>query len=321
MILSPEHSLFKKGSHLPYGIYDGLIDNVDTGPWDKDGFILSRRRTARKAWIFFGAYSPELICGLAIADAGIVANAFCYYYSFKDGSFRQHNALVPLGFGAGFNPGFTDNWKLGNYSISTVNGQMQMEFNGDFSLRIKAVNNANGASVVAPAKDRPFNFTYKNVCLPVEVSINDEGKEYRINGNYGAADFTKGYPPRNTYWNWLAFIGKTESGREVGLNLVKHFNDELENILWVDGHKIVLGRSDFDMQKPLDKSPWKITTQDGILNCVLTPAGARSENVNALLMKSIFTQAFGSISGSLMINGASEKFTAYGVAEDHLARW
>ncbi len=321
MILPSEKSLFSNGTHLPHAIYNGLIPDVSTRHWDKEGFLLSNRRSSRKAWIFFGVYSPDLICGMAIADAGLVANAFCYCYSFKDGSFRQHNALIPFGFPSSFDPNLDSEWKLGDYSIVTSGGKITLQYNGAFKLKIVGEDTANGASIVAPSVNRPFNFTYKNVCLPVEAAISSNGSTYTVQGNYGAVDFTKGYPPRETYWNWLAFIGQTQSGRSVGLNLVKHFNGDMENILWLNGNKTALSKAAFAMQQPLDKTPWIINTEDGILNCTLTPAGARSENVNLFLMKSIFTQAYGKIEGSITLNGASEKFTAYGVAEDHLARW
>lgn len=321
MILPSQNSLFNGASHLPHGIYDDLLGDVSTAPHDNEGGFFKHRRTRRKAWVFFGVYSPELICGIAIADAGFVANAFTYFYSFKDNVFAQNNALVPLGFGAGFDPHLHSDWQLGKYSISTSD-RMELQYQGKFNLKISARNNANGASIVAPSKGgRPFNFTYKNVCLPVEVSIQHGGKTYEVKGNYGAIDFTKGYPPRETYWNWLAFIGQTESGKQVGINLVKHFNGDMENVLWVDGKKIVLSPGHFDMQKPIDKSPWHITTNDGILDCTLQPNGARSENVNALVLKSIFTQTYGKISGTLLLDGNKEAFTAYGVGEDHHALW
>jgi hypothetical protein len=175
---------------------------------------------------------------------------------------------------------------------------------------------------VAPsAKGRPFHFTYKNVCLPTELKIEYEGKTYQVSGNYGAIDFSKGYPPRETVWNWLAFIGTTQTGKNVSVNLVKHFNQDMENILWVDGKKTILSSATFTMQKPFDKNSWRIKTLDEILDCTLTPSGARSENINLLVMKSIFVQAYGKISGTLLINGAKEIFTATGVAEDHHALW
>jgi hypothetical protein len=322
MIHEAQKSLLNNGKLLPFGLYNDLIDDVSTAHWDAQGGILKDRRTKRKAWIFFGIYSPELICGIAIADAGIVANAFTYFYSFKDGNFIQDNALVPLGMAGSFDPGLHSDWKLGKYRIYTKDGHLNFEYNGKYSLRIKASNNTNGASIIAPSVgNRPFNFTYKNVCMPSEVVIEAAGKKYEVKGNYGAVDFTKGYPPRETIWNWLSFIGTTKSGKSIGLNLVKHFNNELENVLWVDGKKTALSSSNFEMKAPVDNNPWHITSTDGILDCTITPSGARRENVNVILMKSIFVQTYGKVTGTVLIDGVKEDFTAYGVSEDHHALW
>jgi hypothetical protein len=38
-------------------------------------------------------------------------------------------------------------------------------------------------------------------------------------------------------------------------------------------------------------------------------------------MKSLFTQVFGKIEGTVQINNQTEKFTAYGVTEEHFALW
>jgi len=308
---------------VPFGIYDDLIKNVDTSSVDKQGFVAKKRRTERKAWIFVGVFSPELICGLAIVDAGMVATAFSYFYSFKDSLFEEDKITVPLGFPTDFNPNLDSEWKLGNYLIKTENGKMKLQYVGKYKLYMELENTANGVSIVAPSKgDRPFNFTYKNVCLPVKVQINKGNTNtYATSGKYGSIDFTKGFPPRETIWNWLSFIGITESKKSIAVNLVDRFNNNMENILWIDGQKTSLSSATFSMQAPYDKSDWNITTQDGILKCHLSPCGARSENINALVMKSKFIQPFGTLDGSVMIDGKEEKFTAIGVAEDHHAIW
>lgn len=99
------------------------------------------------------------------------------------------------------------------------------------------------------------------------------------------------------------------------------FNANMENILWVDGKKILLSNAKFTMQEPYDKTDWLIESADGILNCHLSPRGARRENLNALIMKSKFIQPFGTLDGTVVIDGKEEKFTALGVSEDHHAVW
>lgn len=323
MIHPKQVSLFSNNTHIPYGVYDDLIENVDTAFWDKQGFVAKKRRAERKAWIFVGVYSSDLIAGFAIVDAGMVATAFSYFYSFKDGIFEEDKITVPLGFSNEFNPNLYDDWKLGNYSIKTMNGKMHLQYLGKYKMYIEVENTANGASIVAPSSEkRPFNFTYKNVCIPTKVQINNGGvNTYATSGKYASIDFTKGFPPRETIWNWLSFIGKTETGKIIGLNLVDHFNNNLENILWVDGNKTLLSEAKFSLQMPYDKTDWLISTNDGILYCHLTPKGARRENLNVLVMKSKFIQPFGTLDGTLLINGKKEKFIAYGVAEDHHAVW
>lgn len=321
--LPKQNQLIENGKLLPFGIYQDIIDNTDTSYFDEKGSLLAKnRRTERKAWIFFGVYSPEIICGIAVVDAGMAATAFCYFYSLKDSTFIEDKLTVPFGFEQAFNPNLYTDFKLKNYSISHKNGKWKMEYNGKFNLIIESENNANGFSVVSPSQNRPFNFTYKNCCLPVSVQINaGTNKTYAVSGNYGCIDYTKGYPPRETTWNWLSFIGITENKEPVGVNLVDKFNNNMENVLWLNGEKIILSEAEFSMQKPFDKSDWLIATRDGILSCHMSPEGARSENINALILKSNFTQPFGRIDGTITLNGITQKFTAFGVAEDHYAYW
>lgn len=323
MIQSKHNSLTENNTHIPFGVYEDLITNVDTGIWDKQGLVAKKRRTERKAWIFTGVFSPELICGFAIVDAGMVATAFSYFYSLKDGIFEEDKVTIPMGFHQEFNPNLDSEWKLGNYSIKTEKGKMYLQYVGKYKMYLEVENNANGASIVAPSKEkRPFNFTYKNICVPVKVQINNGGvSTYATSGKYASIDFTKGFPPRETIWNWLSFIGKTETGKIVGVNLVDRFNENMENILWVDGQKTLLSNAKFTMQEPLDKTDWLIETTDGVLNCHLSPRGARYENLNALIMKSKFTQPFGTLDGTVLIDGKEEKFTAFGVSEDQHAIW
>ena len=323
MIQPLQASLVINNTHLPYGVYEDLIADVDTGIWDKKGFVAKKRRTERKTWLFFGVFSPELICGFAIADAGMVGTAFSYFYSLKDGIFEEDKVTVPMAFANDFNPNLVSEWKLGNYSIITEGGKMSLQYLGKYKMYMEAENTHHGASIVAPSDEsRPFNFTYKNVGIPVKVQINNGGvNTYATSGNYGSIDFTKGYPPRETIWNWLSFIGKTESDKTIAVNLVDRFNANMENILWIDGSKTLLSAAKFSMQEPYDKTDWLISTNDGILNCHLSPRGARKENINALVMKSKFIQPFGIVDGTVLINGIAEKFTAFGVSEDHHALW
>ena len=318
------HQLLNHGSHPEFGRYKNLITSPLTSFWDAEGLpMMKKRRTQRKAWIFYGIYTENLFAGLAIVDAGMVANAFAYFFVPSENLFVEDKLTLPMGFGSKFDPKMTDEWHLGKYNIQTTNDIMSLTYKGKkFQLEINAHLKDNGVSIIAPSQDdRPFNFTYKDLPIQSKVKVSYRGKTYQQEGNIGAIDFTKGYPPRKTNWNWSSFIGKTQSGKEIAVNLVDKFNSNLENILWLDKERIVISDVDFNHGKNLGKEDWHIQSKDGILKLTLHPLGMRAEDINAAVMKSSFTQPFGKYEGVLTLNGKSENFTAWGVAEEHFALW
>ena len=65
LILHHQKHFTSQGKLLPFGVYDKLFDNTQTKEWDDDGFLLKRRRTQRKCWLYFGAFSEDLFTGMA----------------------------------------------------------------------------------------------------------------------------------------------------------------------------------------------------------------------------------------------------------------
>ncbi len=320
-ILPKESYLLKHGKVLPFGVYDDIIAHPQTSFWDKSALFSLKRFSERKAWIFFGVYSQDLFAGIAIVDAGFVSTAFTYFYVPSRSLFIEDKTTLPAGFNIAFDPNMNSHWKLGSYDISTLNNVMHFAYKGKFNLALHAQLTDNGLSTIAPSQGRPFNFTYKNLPLPVTLDIDYKGERFHIQGDYGAIDFTKGYPPKSTKWNWASAIGTTASGKSMAFNLVKHFNGELENALWWGDQRILLGNTEFLVPKKLDEDPWQVSTTDSIIQSTFTPNGARSENLNIIAMKSIFTQPFGTFKGIVNMNGITEEFSAYGVCEDHIAVW
>ena len=323
MLKEQASQLLQHGKPIDFGRYKNLITKPTTSFWDDDGFaLMKRRRTQRKTWIFYGVYTKDLYAGIAIVDAGIVATAFAYFYVPSENLFIEDKMTMPLGFKSGFDPAMTDEWKLGKYSIQTTNNVMSLNYNGKFKLAITAHLKDNGVSIVVPSQDdRPFNFTYKDLPIQNEVKIDYQGKTFQTNSASGAIDFTKGYPPRSTEWNWASAIGTTESGKSIAFNIVNKFNKNMENILWLDGERIILSDASFDYGPNLKQDLWYIKTADKIIDIQLQPKGARAENINAAVMKSNFIQPFGEYNGTVNVNGIIEKFTAWGVAEEHSAVW
>lgn len=321
MILEHQKHFTAQGKLLPFGVYDGLFGNTATKEWDTDGFLLKRRRTQRKCWLYFGAFSKDLFTGMAIVDAGMVATAFAYFYIPSEKLFVEDKITLPLGFKDSFDPHLFDSWNLGNFDIHSDGKKMKLSCKGKFNSTIETKENESGLSFLCPSKERPFNFTYKNLLLDSKINIEYKGKKYTSEGAIGSIDFSKGYPPRETVWNWASIIGTTENGLPIGINLVDGHNGNLENAIWIGEERLCTSKANFYVKKPFDKNTWNINTTDGIIDFQFNPYGARSENLNIVAMKSLFTQPFGEAKGILKHNGHAVSFNGFGVVEDHIAVW
>jgi hypothetical protein len=312
---APENFLnFIKGP-IPFGLYAGPVGDISTEPWAR------RRRMQRKAWLYAGAFSERYCVGFAIADAGIVATAFVYVFDAHK-QYVEEKITAPFGFSSAFDPSLTTAWKLKAFSITRENDKLVCAYQGKrISIKMAITENSKGATTIAPAGDRPFNHTYKNLLLPAQIDAAVDGQPINLAGNIGSIDFTKGYPPRHTFWNWASMNAVTESGIAFGVNLVGDFNNSIENALWINGAVQQLSQATFVYSHPAEKNNWRVKTLDGVIDMEFGPLGMRSENINALLMSSFFKQPFGVFKGIIKWNGESHTFTGYGVVEEHLAKW
>ncbi|MCB1142288.1 MAG: DUF2804 domain-containing protein [Leptospiraceae bacterium] len=308
-----------------FGRYRGYYP-LDTTKWDGEG-IFSLRRTKRKAWVFAGILTEEYIIGFAIVDAGIMATGFAYLQNRKTGKFIEEKCLRPLGFPDNYNPDLKSSWTIvdgrKSWHFLGSGNTYQFDFVGEsFSVQCEAEEEYEGLSVVAPSKNRPFHYTYKNMNLKSKVTITHEGTKKVLNGNFVSIDFSKGYPPRETFWNWASLIGTVaETGDKIGINLVSGFNDGLENAVWLGGNLIPLGLSEFKYQKPISIHRTEIRTNDALLEIQFSPEGKRMENIDVVLYRSQFIQAFGVFEGKLLYKGNTLRFHGLGLVEEHHALW
>jgi len=308
-------SLFSKPP-IPFGLYSGPVDDMDTALWQ------SLRRSQRKAWMYVGAFSARYYVGFAIADAGIVATAFAYIFDAQTGQYVEEKTTVPFGFSSSFDPDLKTVWKLKKFSITPDGDKLICSYDGKrLQIKMTVQEKGKGSTTIAPAGDRPFHHTYKNLLLPTQVEAKADGQQINFGDNIGGIDFSKGYPPRHTFWNWASMNAVTESGLEFGVNLVADFNNSIENALWLNGEASQLSQATFSYGRPAEKSIWYINTLDGILSMEFKPLGMRSENTNAIFMLSRFKQPFGVFTGTVWLDGQNHKFTGYGVVEEHFAKW
>lgn len=309
-----------------YGRFRGPIEDVSTAAWDapSGGW---RRRLQRKTWIYTGVYDPDFIVGIAVADVGYLATAFTYVFHRASGLRVEEAFERPFGFASAFAPSLKKPWALGSrhklWVVEPHGTGIRVRYRGPkLSCDVTLPSLEGGMSTLAPSPHRPFNYTFKRLCLPATVSGRVEGEGFEKTLSHGAAvDFTLGYAPRHTHWNWACLQGTTDDGRAFGLNLVAHFNSDLENALWLGDALIPLGRAGFSFERPADQRPWTITVADLDLTVTFTPEGARQDRKNFGVLQHDFIQPYGRFTATLRHEGKALRVEGHGVVEDHTSRW
>ncbi len=260
------------------------------------------RRLTRKAWFYASAFCPDVTVGFAVIDAGPVATAFVYVHDHRTGAFWEEKLLRPRGFARDFAPGPDAHWSLGAWSVEPHLGGWRLT-GPRMAMTIGPA--GPGLTAISNPPGRPWHHTWKDLGLPVEVSVAGE-----LHRGRAGVDLTLGHPPRRTLWHWASL----DTG-EVAVNLVAHLLDGLENAVWTPGGIIPVGQALFSYDSTL--GPWHVRTVDGAVDVVLTPAGERREHVRAVLLASRFSQPFGTFRGTIL----GEAVDGRGVVEEHSALW
>ena len=303
-----------------FGVFRGCVPALSTRHWDQKWRI---RYFKRKAWIFVGIHTADYLLGFAIADAGYVGTAFAYCYDIRNNQYWEEKITRPWAFAAKFDPDLKTNWKLSAWNIQvSANNSLAANFLGKkIALTITIPDIGSGVSTIARAFPNPFHFTWKNMLLPATVELQTPIEKRILEGHFASIDFSKGYPPSRTFWNWASCTGSTQFQREIAINLVADFNNGLENVIWLGENLYSVGQAIFEYHKPPVKNKWHIHTLDNILSIDFQPLGARKEHIHLGLIKSQFTQPFGAFSGKIQLGGSQDFFTGFGVTEEHLAVW
>lgn len=301
----------------PFGRYAGVVADLDVSRWPG-------RRTTRKAWLYLGAYGERWLAGFAIADAGWVATAFVYVLDRATGRLTERKVTVPFGFARGFQPNLDTTWQLRkggqHWVIQASTEGWQGEYrSADWEVRIE-VRSGSGMSTLAPAQGRPFHYTYKVAGTQATCFVR-EGANKQGHMALGLVDFSKGFPPRQTFWNWAGLTGHTAEGRAVGINLVADFNNGLENALWFGGALQPLGQAIFRYSTATITAPWRLLTADGKLDLTFYPEGVRAEKIHVGLLLSDFFQPCGRFEGWIRQGDRVSRLNGYGVVEHHRAIW
>lgn len=128
--------------------------------------------------------------------------------------------------------------------------------------------------------------------------------------SYGVLDWGRGvWTYRNT-WYWSS-LSSEYKGKKIGFNLGYGFGDTSkasENMFFYDGKAYKLEDVKFDI--PIAKNgkddflkPWTFRSKNNDIDLIFEPIFNRSNKTNALVLKSIQDQVFGTFKGTITING------------------
>jgi hypothetical protein len=315
------------------GRYAGNPEQID---WSGLGGEFRRsalwRKLHHKCWHYVGIATGQCFIGVAIVDIGWTNTAFAYLFD------RREKKLL-VDFSQDGLPGVT-----ARVSERPVSGAVSWFRHLGASLRYEhvagpryklTVATRNGLKIDAEIDQTdaaPFltaigpianggcaHSTVKSSALSVKGVATVGNQTFVLDDGIASFDYSNGLLARDTAWRWAS-----AHSREVGFNLQQGYFGNYENALWLDGALIPLGqaRFDFDPRQPL--APWKISTDDGLLDLVFQPEGARQESKNLIVAASYYIQPIGTFSGTIKAAPDAPPRRVeqlVGVTEDHRSRW
>ena len=314
-----------------WGRYAGCVDRIDwdalRGEWSRSWLW---RRFHHKRWQFVGIAARQVYIGLAVVDLGWATTAFAYVFDrarrevvidwHQDGLpvLQGHVSDQPvMGTLAWFK-----GWRSGVLLRQSDDGALQLRVKiPGMTLRAELLldDAAPFLLAVGPIEDGVAHATQKSSALEVDGHVTVRGRRFELGQAVACMDSSNGLLARETDWRWACAHSK-----ELGFNLQQGYFGGQENALWLHGRLIPLGaaRFEFDRQQPL--APWRIHTDDGLLDLVFTPEGMRQADRDLGVVASHYVQPVGTFEGWVKASPDAEPMPVrnlLGVTEDHQSRW
>jgi hypothetical protein len=243
-----------------------------------------------KRWRYVGAYGPELMVCVGDAHIGPLRQRF-WAVTTSDGRLREKTAL----FGSG--------------GLRMSGPQIAVDAPG---LRLRlTVHETEGVETLS-RHGNSYIWTRKQGGVEVNGIVELDGTPIQFSER-GIVDESAGYHARHTVWSWSAGVGRLNDGRQLAWNLANGVHDaprNSERTLWIEGEPSELEQVNFSDD---------LTSVQGSGTALTFAAWSeRSDNTNALLLKSKYRQPFGTFKGTL---GGHELADGYGVTEHHDVHW
>lgn len=240
-----------------------------------------------KAWRYIGVFGAELMLCIGSVRVGRARQAF---WAAWDRTTRTMHERTVIGRG-----GVT----LATGHAVVVDPTVRIELVLDETAGIETVNPTGNS----------YAWTRKQGGIRAYGEVTIRGARHELDAR-AVIDDTAAYYERHTRWRWSAGVGQLLDGRALAWNLVSGVNDAAassERTVWIDGDPHEVGPCAFAED---------LLGVDGLR---FAPEAVRKRRDNLLLLRSSYSQPFGTFSGELP--GGLRLAQGYGVMEDHEAWW
>ena len=240
-----------------------------------------------KHWRYVGAYGPGLMLCAGDAHIGPLRQRF-WAIATPDGRLREKTAV----FGSG--------------GLRLAGSELAIDAPG-IKVRL-TVDEGEGVETLSP-HGRSYIWTRKQGGVRVHGLIELDGTPIQFEER-GVVDESAGYHARHTVWSWSAGVGTLTDGRAAAWNLVTGVHDApeaSERTVWIEG-------------EPTEVPPVEFASDlSSVGGLTFTEWSRRTDKTNALLLKSSYSQPFGTFKGNL--GKGWDLAEGFGVMEAHDVHW
>lgn len=301
-----------------------------------------------KEWDYYLINDDEYAVALTLSDMGYLGLVSVSVIDFARLAFKTTSVIAPFPFGRFHMPEssaagvsqFENNRVSMRFEVKNGRRRLRALFkkfenNDDFSFDAILDEEPRDSMVIATpwVEDKlAFYYNQKIVAMRAEGSFK---KGTLVHGfsrdnSFGLLDWGRGVWTRDNTWFWACAQGWQNGGSEqaafaqdglyrFGLNLGYGFGDTTaasENMVFVDGHAVKLGRVDFGIPvkhanapKIADRYdlalPWHMTDDEGRLDLVFTPQIDRVDYRDVKLVVSDQHQVFGTFDGYVVLDNGT----------------
>jgi len=304
--------------------------------------LFSLNRFKEKRWCYMGIIHPDIIFGCAVVHLGYISSAFAFGFDRQEGRMMNHSLVFPpLG-----QVRYDRNPENGICSYKSLRGKLILTHDKKHDKRsmdvsfylpgkflkanIEVIEPDGGISpmhFLMPMESKASAFTTKIAGLKARGKIILNKRKFNLaqENTFAIFDWTNGFYPRQTTWNWACGAGTAKDGTPIGFNFSSgvYENGLLENIVWINGTPLKQGEILFTYDTKNPEHPWQIKSRDGMVHLRFKPEGIRRANDNLGVIQSKFIQPCGCFEGSIKTkdNDCIRLLSVGGVIEEHFAKW